>query len=214
MRRSAALILSATIVTSTACAPAMRAPAAPALDARDIAVYRTVAESIYVRSTGGQPIGIVTTVLDTACATSSCPPLAARWGVERVWWTQADTVTAGAARQALLARAGHRIDVGPVALGRPQLVPVLTESAPFGERDVSSWQSFRDEHAGAAGVLQFSPVGYDADGKAALVYVRWECGPTCGHGVAVALRQSDGGEWQLGDVLLVGPPGRAQPSAP
>ncbi len=201
--RSASLLL---VLGTGACLPIVRrSQPATALEARDVAVYRTVAESLYVRSIG-QPVGIVTTVLDTACVHATCPPLATRWGLDPIWWGGQDGESARAVRKALLRRAGSRFDIGAVALGRPQLVAVHRETAPFGQREVAPWQAFRTEHGGAAGVLQFSPVGYAPNGRNALVYLQWECGPTCGHQLAVTLRQDDGGTWQLGDVLLVGNP--------
>lgn len=191
---------------ATACLPTRhRAAPAPSVEARDLAVYRTVAESLYVRSTQGLPVAIVTTPLDTSCVAASapCAPLEARWGLDSAWREESDRGTALATSRSLLARAGSAIDLSAVALGHLRLIAVPADSVPLGERELEPWRLFREANDGAAGVLRFSPVGFDPGGQRALVFVHWECGPSCGHELAAALRQ-ESGVWLVEDVLLMG----------
>src|SRR3712207_505623 len=51
----------------------------------ELAIYRVLTESTYVRSTG-RPVTVVATTLDSACAGPDCAPLERRWGVESPWW--------------------------------------------------------------------------------------------------------------------------------
>lgn len=189
---------------AAACVP-LRPHGAPVPDrARDLAIYRTVAESLYVRSTQGFPVAIVTSALDTTCAATPCAPLLSRWGLDSTWRDAADRTAMSETRDALLARAGRPLDLSAVALGHPKLIAVSADSAPPGAAPVDRWRSFRAEYDDAAGVLRFSPVGFTRDGRRALVFVQWECGPSCGHELVAALRQ-DERDWQVEDVLLIGP---------
>ena len=54
-----------------------------------MAVYRTVADSIYVRTTE-RPIAVVTTTLDTTCTTFPCTDVIERWGLASLWWAGSD----------------------------------------------------------------------------------------------------------------------------
>src|SRR4051812_33792808 len=157
------------------------APRTIAASAPELAIYRTVAESMYVRTTG-KPVGIVVTSADTACVAGAvqCPSLATRWGLDPMWWS-ADSTIANVAKRDLLARAADALDLRAVALGSPNVVAIAPDSTPTDLRDVNQWVEFRDRNDGAAGFLRFSPVGFDAAGTAAIVYVQWECGPSCGH---------------------------------
>jgi len=51
----------------------------------ELAIYRLLAESTYVRSTG-RPVAVVSYSIDSACAGTACAPLAERWGVDSPWW--------------------------------------------------------------------------------------------------------------------------------
>jgi hypothetical protein len=50
----------------------------PAIDSRDVEVYRVVAESLYLGKANGRPIAIVNRTLDTACERVACTPLTKR----------------------------------------------------------------------------------------------------------------------------------------
>jgi len=66
----------------TACTPRAREAAVPAPSStapRAIAVYRTIAESIYVRSTG-RVVAVATASLDSTCSAPRCAGLADRCG--------------------------------------------------------------------------------------------------------------------------------------
>ncbi|HEX7978596.1 MAG TPA: hypothetical protein VF461_08340, partial [Gemmatimonadaceae bacterium] len=68
----------------------------------ELAIYRLLAESTYVRSTG-RPVAVVSTSVDSSCAGTACAPLAERWGVESPWWAAvADSQRARSANAALL----------------------------------------------------------------------------------------------------------------
>ena len=88
---------------------------------RAIAVYRTVAESIYV-STTKRVVAVATTSLDSACTAVTCADLAARWGVETLWWARGDSSEARDARADLLARAAPPFDVRAVTTGQAMLL--------------------------------------------------------------------------------------------
>jgi hypothetical protein len=38
---------------------------------------------------------------------------------------------------------------------------------------------------------------------AALVYVEWRCGPTCGHTLGASLTAAADGTWRLGEIILL-----------
>ena len=171
--------------------------------ARELAIYRTVAESVYVRSTG-QPVAVVAMSVDTICTGVLCESVAARWGLDTMWW---DTAGDGAAARTALAdlegKAGRTVDLGDVGVGHPHLIAVAPNALPTDASDVSQWASFRARHEGASGVLRFTPVGVDASGRGAIVSVRWSCGPTCDHTLAVALRADSLEQWRIADMLLI-----------
>ncbi len=177
----------------------VRAPDAP-----EMSVYRTIAESVYVRTTG-RSVGIVTSLLDTACTKKDCGPLAARWGLDPLWWADGDSASARAARADLLAHAAAPIRLADVVAGQSLLQAVAPDSAALltAQPDTAHWEAFKDRHGGAAGFLWFSPIGFDASRRSAIVYVDWQCGPACGHTVAVALRADTAGDWRINDMLLI-----------
>src|SRR4051794_33374355 len=86
----AAALLGACGGTHPSIAPAPRTIPA---SAPELAIYRTVAESMYVRTTG-KPVGIVVTSADTACVAGAveCPSLATRWGLDPMWWSADSTI--------------------------------------------------------------------------------------------------------------------------
>src|SRR5258705_4197296 len=68
----------------------------------ELAIYRLLAESTYVRSTG-RAVAVVSISIDSSCASTQCAPLAERWGVESPWWAAgADSQRARSANSALL----------------------------------------------------------------------------------------------------------------
>lgn len=204
-------------VLAAGCARPRTAPApARALNAAETAIYRLVAESVYV-STTGRSVGIVEAPLDTACIARPCLPLAMRWGLDPLWWAAGDTAAAIDERRDLLARVGERMTLAGVAQGQPLLQSVLPDSAAAvaAHPDTASWTAFKEAHGGASGFVWFSPIGFDSGRDRALVYVDWQCGPRCGHTVTVALHATPGG-WRIADMLLVSSrerrPGLAPPT--
>jgi len=183
---------------STAPGP-VRAPDAP-----EVAIYRTIAESVYVRNTS-RSVGIVTTSLDTNCVTAVCRPFMSRWGLDPLWWATGDSAAAIAARNDLLSRLAMPTTLAGVTNGQTLLQPVAPDSAALvtAQPDTAHWKAFKERHGGASGFLWFSPIGFDASRRSAIVYVDWQCGPACGHTVAVALRAGDGGIWRIDDMLLI-----------
>jgi hypothetical protein len=165
-------------------------------------VYRTIAESIYVRTTG-RVIAVATTSLDSTCVERSCAGLAARWGVEPLWWAHGDSSEARAARSDLLARVAAPIDIRAVTQGRPMLLETDPGDVPPPNADMGEWNRFRAAHANAAGAVRMSPVGFSQSGRSAVAFVDWRCGPTCGHRVSVALTATSDTSWAIADMLLL-----------
>ena len=170
--------------------------------AAELAIYRVLTESTYVRSTG-RPIAVVETSLDSACAGAECEPLERRWGVETPWWAGvADSSRAAAANAAMIRRAADTVDLHAIADGHEQIISIPTRQIPVAWSTEGMWGEFQYYNRGAAGVLRFSPIGFSPSGKEAVVYARWECGPACGHTIVTALR-ADSSSWRIADMLLL-----------
>ena len=168
----------------------------------ELAIYRVLTESTYVRSTG-RPIAVVATSLDSACTSAECPPLERRWGVETPWWAGvADSARAAAANAALIKRAADTVDLHAIAEGHEQIIAIPTRQIPVSWSTEGMWGEFQYYNRGAAGVLRFSPIGFSPSGTEAVVYARWECGPACGHTIVTALR-GDSSSWKIADMLLL-----------
>jgi hypothetical protein len=184
--------------------PAPPAPAAlSSTGPRAIAVYRAIAESLYVRSTG-RVVAVATTSLDSSCAEPRCAGLTERWGMDALWWAHGDSTDARDARADLLARVvAAPLDIRAVPLGRPMLLEADAGDVPPLEADGREWSRFRATHADAAGAVRMSPVGFSRSGRSAVAYVDWRCGPTCGHTVGVALTATSDTSWAIADVLLL-----------
>jgi len=181
-------------------APPATLPGLP--DARALAVYRTVADSIYVRTTE-RPIAVVATTLDTACATFPCATVEERWGLGSLWWAGSDSTEASTARRDLLASSRMRFDLRALPAGTRNLVTIEPRAVPIPGSDVGPWIAFRDGNHAAAGALQFSSVGFGQSGQTAIVFVDWRCGPSCGHTLSVALNATSDSTWRIGDMLLL-----------
>lgn len=180
--------------------PSAIPPASP--DARALAVYRTVADSIYVNTTD-RPIAVVATSLDTTCASSPCANVVERWGLSSLWWAGTDSSEASSARNSLLARSRMRFDLRTVPKGTRSLVAIEEAAVPIPGSDVGPWIAFRDGNHAAAGALHFSGVGFGRSGQTAIVFVDWRCGPACGHTLSVALHATSDSTWRIGDMLLL-----------
>ena len=169
----------------------------------ELAIYRVLAESTYVRSTG-RPVAVVAVSLDSTCASTECAPLARRWGVESPWWAAvADSQRARSANSALLRHAGDTVDLHAIGQGHEQILPIEAREIPVAGSDEGMWGMFQFYHRGAVGLLRFSPVGFSSSGREAVVFTRWECGPACGHTTVTALRADSGSTWHIADMLLL-----------
>jgi hypothetical protein len=169
----------------------------------ELAIYRLLAESTYVRSTG-RPVAVVSISIDSSCAGAECQPLARRWGVDFPWWAAvADSQRARSANAALLRHAGDTVDLHAIGQGHEQILPIETREIPLAGSDAGMWGEFQFYHRGAAGLLRFSPVGFSPSGREAVVFTKWECGPACGHSVVIALRADSGSTWRIADMLLL-----------
>lgn len=177
----------------------------------DVAIYRTVAESVYVRNTN-RSVGIVTTTLDSTCSAANCRPFLTRWGLDPLWWA-GDSADAIATRNDLLSRIAAPITLAPVAAGQPLLQSVAPDSAALvaAQPDTAHWKAFKERHGGASGFLWFSPIGFDSSHRSAIVFVDWQCGPACGHTVTVALHLDQAGAWRIRDMLLISSRGPRSP---
>lgn len=169
----------------------------------ELAIYRVLAESTYVRSTG-RPVAVVAVSLDSTCVGAECAPLAQRWGVESPWWAAvADSQRARSANSALLRHAGDTVDLHAIGQGHEQILPIETREIPVANSDAGMWGEFQFYHKGAAGLLRFSPVGFSSSGREAVVFTRWDCGPACGHTIVTALRADSSSAWHIADILLL-----------
>jgi hypothetical protein len=149
-------------------------------------------------------VAVAAMSLDTSCTGVLCEPVAARWGLDTMWWDKdSDGVAARTALADLQGKAGRTVDLGDVGVGHPHLIAVAPNALPTDASDVAQWASFRARYEGAAGVLRFSPVGVDSSGRGAILSVRWSCGPTCDHTLAIALRADSLEQWRIADMLLI-----------
>ena len=203
MRRSRAALFAAIFLTVCARAAHTSLEAPPPNTApRAIAVYRAVAEAIYVSSTR-RVVAVASTSLDSACIAATCAGLAARWGVETLWWARGDSTEARDARADLLARAAPPFDVRAVPYGQAMLLETDAGDVPSDEAGVEDWIRFRAAHADAAGAVRMSPVGFSRSGRTAVTFVDWRCGPSCGHTLGVALTSTSDSSWAIAEMLLV-----------
>jgi hypothetical protein len=200
--RSAAVLITALLAACARPAPEALAPAPSSTAPRAIAVYRAIAESVYVRSTG-RVVAVATTSMDSTCSEVRCADLAARWGVEQLWWAHGDSAEARDARADLLARGAAPLDIRAVPAGRPMLLEADPGDVPPPEAGGQEWSRFRAAHADAAGAVRMSPVGFSRSGRTAVAFVDWRCGPTCGHTVGIALTATSDTSWTIADMLLV-----------
>src|SRR4051812_32973705 len=157
-------------------APSISAGPISSTGPRAIAVYRTIAESIYVRSTG-RVVAVAVASLDSTCAAPRCAGLAERWGMEALWWAHGDSTDARDARADLLARVAAPLDIRAVPVGRPMLFEADPGDVPPPDADGQEWSRFRANHADAAGAVRMSPVGFSRSGRSAVAFVDWRCGP-------------------------------------
>jgi hypothetical protein len=203
-RRLLVVLLLAAGVASCRHAPVLQpAPRNRQASAAELAIYRVLTESTYVRSTG-RPIAVVATSLDSVCAAPDCPPLERRWGVESPWWAGvADSTRARAANAALLAHAADTVDLHQISDGHEQIIAIPTRQIPVAWSTDGMWGEFQHYNRGAAGVLRFSPIGFSPSGREAIVFARWECGPQCGHTIVTALCADSAASWRITDMLLL-----------
>jgi hypothetical protein len=62
----------------------------------------------------------------------------------------------------------------------------------FKKKGIGGWKDFYKKYPKSSGYWNFSPVGYDAAGTEALVYVGHHCGGLCGTGHMVLLTKENG----------------------
>ena len=198
------ILVAAFVLAAAGCFRRPTTTPTPVPDTPELAIYRTVAESVYVRNTG-RSVGIVTAPLDTTCAAASCRPFMTRWGLDPLWWAAGDSVSAISARDDLLSRIARPLSLADVATGQVLLQSVAPDSAAMvtAQPDTAHWKAFKERHGGASGFLWFSPIGFDSSRRSAIVFVDWQCGPSCGHTVAVALRAARADTWRIDDMLLI-----------
>jgi hypothetical protein len=201
MRPRPFILLAALLAACAHPAPELPLPVASSTAPRAIAVYRAIAESIYVRSTG-RVVAVAATSLDSACSEPHCAAIAERWGVEALWWARGDSAEARDARADLLARVTGPLDIRDVATGRPMLLEADPGDVPPPQAGGQEWLRFRATHADAAGAVRMSPVGFSRSGRTAVAFVDWRCGPTCGHTAGVSLTATSDTSWAIADVLL------------
>ena len=205
MRRISVIVASALVIAGCAHQRPRTTPSTAMHRTMD--VYRTIAESIYV-STTGRIVAVSTAPLDTVCSARNCEPLAARWGLDPLWWARGDSSAARATRDDLLARATNPVALSGITNGRPMLLETDAGDVPPLDANVSEWIRFRSTHADAAGALRISPVGFSPSGRNAVAFVDWRCGPTCGHTLGVSLTATSDSTWSISEMLLITSRGR------
>ena len=205
-RRLAALAFAclATACARSASRPVAPAPVAPP-DAAEEAVYRAVIDSVYVRSTG-QRIAVVRQTMDTTCTEfvrSLCGDVAGRLGLRDEWWSaEASSPAFARMRDELLRKSAESAPLSPAFGTATGVVAIDPAALDFTLSDERPWPEFRERYGGAAGFVRFSRVGFAPDGSRALVSVQWECGPTCGHRLALSLVRQ-GNAWTIGEMFLL-----------
>ncbi len=201
--RAISLATALPLVVSGCFQPRLQPPARPVagnVTPAELAVYRTVAESVYVRATAHR-VAIASTTMDSTCSGTRCDPITpGRMATHRTALPLGSTPVPPAAE--LVMRDAGEIRLDRVALGRPRLVVIDADDVPVAAADTSTWRYFRGNYGGIAGVLRFSPIGFDLGGQRATVSVLWRCGPACGHVLNVTLRAAPGEQWEIVDLLL------------
>ena len=188
------------VVAANACA-SLRRYVPARFDDRELAVYRTVTESLYLKQAAGKSLALVSEALDTACAVADCPSLERRWGLDSLWWSRDDRAMALRMRDNLLAHAGQRLTFSANGIGNVRAIPLAADRVPAPTGDATAWLEFIRQ-SGASATLRFSPIGFSPDGGRAIVIVRMACGPKCGHWLGTSLERHAAG-WKISDVLLV-----------
>ena len=204
------LSASAVAFATVACAhnaPVTSPVAASSVSPRAISVYRAIAESIYVQTTG-RVVAVAAASLDSACVQAACGDLASRWGLDPLWWAKGDSTEARDSRADLLAHAAPPFDMRVVSQGRAMLLETDPGDVPARGADVSEWIRFRITHADASGAVRMSPVGFSRSGRTAVAFVDWRCGPSCGHTVGVALTATSDSTWSIAEMLLISSQGK------
>jgi len=79
------------------------------------------------------------------------------------------------------------------------LVPRAGIDEIFKENDAGNWERFAKRYSGARYLIYFSPIGFDAARREALVYIHRTCVGLCGSGELVLLRQAKG-RWSVREV--------------
>jgi hypothetical protein len=72
----------------------------------------------------------------------------------------------------------------------------------FEKKGVAGWSDFYKKYPKSSGFWTFSPVGYNAQGSEALVYVGHHCGGLCGTGHLVLLAKENG-RWVVKNRVML-----------
>ena len=207
MRRLLLILGTVTLAGCFHAAPSAPAAPEPGASPRAIAVYRAIAESIYVGTTN-RVVAVATSSMDLKCAATDCADLAARFGMETLWFAKGDSSEARSARADLLAHAVAPFDIAAVAHGRSMLLEADAGDIPGVDANIQEWIHFRAAHADASGAVRMSPIGFSKSGHTALAIVDWRCGPTCGHTLGVALTATSDSTWSVDEMLLLSSVGK------
>lgn len=76
------------------------------------------------------------------------------------------------------------------------------------ENPTVNWRQFHVRFPQAAGIIRVSRPGIDGTGKAAVLYLEYQCGAQCGSGRLINLIQTAGGQWQVttGELIWITSP--------
>jgi hypothetical protein len=125
-----------------------------------------------------------------------------------LWSTDAGDGPVLEALDSLVAKAAtpHTIDIGRLGASVPGRVMSEIELAELFRRNPDAWAAFFRENAGAAGLVELSPVQLSPDGRRATTYVGRSCGEHCRNAWRIAAARA-GRRWTIADLQWVRVPG-------
>jgi hypothetical protein len=125
-----------------------------------------------------------------------------------LWATDAGNgpVLEALARVVLKSADPRTIDVAHLSSSLPARVMTETAVTELFRRNADGWAAFFRENAGAAGLVELSPVWLSPDGVHATTYIGRACGEHCRNAWWVSVRQTSG-RWHIQELRWVRVPG-------
>ena len=183
------------VLLTTACTHLKEVPAAD-LGSSDLAVYRTVLDSMFVRRGDSR---ITQLVLSDSTTSLKGENLVAGLIKE---FSRLPGVDTAAVRDLAIRSRERRSLEGMPRLGlkvRITLVNRQTLSTLPRENPDKYWSEFYQRYPGSSGSIELSAIGYSPNKDLAILMVDQGCGSLCGNGYVVALRWVAGG-WRIAAI--------------